>query len=220
MNKRGNLFIAIGLLFIAAAFGLTAYNFWDNGRAEKAAAGETAVLSEKISEAAEDSLDNFTSDAVPLYVRYPDMEMPTVEINGSGYIGILEIPSLGLKLPVKGDYSLAGLKEAPCRYSGSVYKDNMIICGHNYNSHFGSLKNLEGGAEVSFTDGDGNLFAYQVVDIVQIDGNDVEGMEESSEADSWDMTLFTCTLSGQKRVTVRLERLSKNLETEGNFEIG
>ncbi|MCD8157979.1 MAG: sortase [Clostridiales bacterium] len=209
MKKKGNLLIAAGLIMIAAAFILTGYNIWDNRRAEKTAAEDTVVLYEKIDEASEVSLDNFTADDVPLYVRYPDMEMPVIDINGSGYIGVLEIPSLDLELPVKGIYSLAELKVSPCRYSGSVYKDDMIICGHNYQSHFGSLKNLEIGSYVNFTDGDGNLFVYEVSDILQIDGTDIEGMEEKQEGDSWDMTLFTCTLDGRKRETIRLVRIDK-----------
>ncbi|MCD8091169.1 MAG: sortase [Clostridiales bacterium] len=207
MNKKGNILITLGVLMIGAAFLLTGYNILDGLRAEKAAERETVILKEGLEEAAETAPDNFTADETPIYVRYPEMEMPFISFDGENYVGVLEIPSLGLELPVKGDYSLKGLKTAPCRFSGSVYLDNMIICGHNYTSHFGNLKNLTPGDQVNFTDGDGNPFSYIVSEIFLLDGTDVSAMEENEAGEEWDMTLFTCTVSGQQRVTVRLNRL-------------
>lgn len=40
--------------------------------------------------------------------------------------------------------------------------DTLILCDHNYRSHFGKLKKLREGDEVSFTDMDGNVFLYEV----------------------------------------------------------
>lgn len=57
-------------------------------------------------------------------------------IDGIKYIGVLEVPELSLQLPVMSHWSLAGLKIAPGRYKGSVYKRNTISAGHNYRSHF------------------------------------------------------------------------------------
>ncbi|MCD8239007.1 MAG: sortase [Clostridiales bacterium] len=209
MKKKGSVFIALGIVMILGAFLLTGYNVLDSLRAERAAAAEAEALRAKLEEAAAEALDNFTIDEKPLYVRYPDMKMPEIEIDGVKYVGMLSVPGLGLELPVKGEFSMAGLRTAPCRYAGSVYKDNMIICGHNYSSHFGSLKNIKVGDGVEFTDGDGNVFDYVVSDIAQLDGSDVSGMTEKQEDDSWDMTLFTCTLSGSQRVTVRLLRIEQ-----------
>ncbi|MCC8014456.1 MAG: sortase [Eubacterium sp.] len=209
MKKKGSVFIAVGLLMILGAFLLTGYNVLDSLRAERAAAAEAEALRAKLEEAAANALDNFTIDEKPIYVRYPDMQMPEIEIDGVKYVGMLRVPGLGLELPVKGEFSMAGLRTAPCRYTGSVYKDDMIICGHNYNSHFGGLKNLKVGDGAEFTDGDGNVFSYVVSEIVQLDGSDVSGMTEKQEDDSWDLTLFTCTLSGSQRVTVRLLRIEQ-----------
>ena len=43
--KRGMALIVGGLLLIAAALGLTAYNLWDNKRVERRSAEALAVLS-------------------------------------------------------------------------------------------------------------------------------------------------------------------------------
>ncbi len=41
------------------------------------------------------------------------MEMPTVEVNGQECVGMIEIPALGLKLPIISEWSDAKLKKAP-----------------------------------------------------------------------------------------------------------
>lgn len=140
----------------------------------------------------------------PPFVQYPEMEMPTKEIDGQTYIGMVEVPSLELSLPVISEWTYPRLKKAPCRYVGSVYSKDMVICGHNYDRHFGRLKDLAVGDEVRFTDMDGNVFFYSVCGTEQLGKYAVEDML----AGEWDLTLFTCTKGGRMRVTVRckLER--------------
>ena len=135
----------------------------------------------------------------PAFVRYPDMEMPTKEIDGETYIGVVEIPSLELSLPVMSDWSYPQLKKAPCRYVGSVYSHDVVICGHNYDRHFGRLKDLAVGDEVRFTDMDGNEFSYTVEELEVLRPTAVEEMTVGD----WELTLFTCTLDGKSRVAVR-----------------
>lgn len=135
------------------------------------------------------------------YVKHPDMEMPTKRIGGQYYIGELEIPALGLELPVMDEWSYPRLRIAPCRYAGSVYSGDIVIAGHNYLRHFGRLKNLQTGDAVRFTDADGNVFSYAVSNVEILTPTDITGMCTGD----WDMTLFTCTYGGAKRVTIRLK---------------
>ena len=86
------------------------------------------------------------------------MEMPTQEIDGQRYIGTLRLESLGLTLPIISEWDYTRLRIAPCRYAGSAYLDNMVIAAHNYESHFGQLKNLSQGEQITFTDIDGTCF--------------------------------------------------------------
>ena len=83
-------------------------------------------------------------------------------MNGWDYIGYLSVPSIGLELPVMSQWSYAGLKIAPGRYSGSTYADNMVVCAHNYAKHFSPIKWLTEGAQVYFTDMDGMRWTYEV----------------------------------------------------------
>ena len=85
---------------------------------------------------------------------------------------------------------------------GSAAGGDLIIAAHNYSSHFGRLDEFQGGEEIIFISADGTVLNYEVIQTENISGKDVEAMEFGS-ADEWDLTLFTCTLSGQSRVTVR-----------------
>lgn len=135
----------------------------------------------------------------PAYVRNPNMEMPTEKVDGNYYIGTLQIDVLGLKLPIISEWNYSRLHVAPCRYTGSIYKGDMIIAGHNYRYHFGHLIDLRIGDSVRFTDMDGNVFAYEVVELETLERRDVDRMLSGD----WDLTLFTCTYGGRQRVTVR-----------------
>ena len=132
------------------------------------------------------------------------MDMPTQEIDGQNYIGTLQIEALELSLPVISEWSYSRLQIAPCRYAGSVYMDNMVIAAHNYTSHFGRLKELSQGDAVTFTDIDGNIFRYRVTEIETLQPYSVKEMTSGD----WDLTLFTCTIGGRTRVTVRCERVT------------
>jgi sortase A len=147
-----------GILCLAAAIGLGSYNIYDSYRANKQSSDVMEKLAYAVSEK-EKSTQN--SDETPDYITHPDMEMPTVEIDGRRYIGHLEIPDLNLRLPVAaGEFKLKTLLKSPALYSGSVYKNNMVIAAHNYNSHFGRLKKLDIGAKVIFVDAEGNIFNF------------------------------------------------------------
>ena len=203
-KHAGLLWITMGLLLIAAALFLATYNLYDGLRAEHAA-GQAAdkldayLLSEAAPEVSTDLAGERTT--MPDYVLCPHMEMPTLTINGTDFIGVLRIPALALELPIISEWNDSHLKTAPCRYSGSAYLHNLIICGHNYTSHFGNLKNLREGDLATFTDMDGNVFTYRMVERETLPPTSVDAMESGD----WDLTLFTCTMGGQSRVTIRFE---------------
>ena len=193
--NRGTILMTIGLLLLAAALFLAGYNIWDEHRAEGSA---QQVLDQLVSETPQPE-PSTPEEPTPEYILHPEMDMPTVEVDGNRYIGRVTIPALGLELPVMSQWSYPNLKIAPCRYQGSAYTGDLIIAGHNYRTHFGPLKNLRVGDAVLFTDADGNQFRYTVAQVETLAKTAVEEMA----AGDWDLTLFTCTLGGQTRVTVR-----------------
>lgn len=188
---RRKFWICGGLLLIAFALCFTTYNLWDEKRAGESV--ENLLLQYRELQADPFELETEVSR---------DSGLTAVEIEDNLYIGLLEIPFLSISLPVMENWSYDGLKIAPCRYQGSVSMNNMIIAAHNYRFHFGGLYKLAAGSEVIFMDVQGNRSAYQVTEVIRLDGDDVEGMENGE----WDLTLFTCTLDSQRRVVVRCKR--------------
>ncbi len=198
MKKSGSILILLGLFLLTAALGLTIYNMYDEVRAGETAQNTLVLLREQIVTTA----PNEPSEPIfPQYVVTPEMEMPTVGVDEDGYIGILAIPSQGLELPILAQWSDKALKTAPARFCGSAYTGDLIIAGHNYDSHFGRIPDMELGDTVHFTDIDGNRFTYEMIDRVILESNEAEALE----AGDWDLTLFTCTWGGAQRITLRFE---------------
>lgn len=197
--KRMILMSTGGVLLIAALL-LTTFNIYDDRRAEKEARRVVeAIFENPEEEKKENSIENTE-------MIYSEMEMPVVEFEGNRYIGLLEIPALELKLPVMEDWSYEKLRIAPCRYSGSIYQDDMIIAGHNYKAHFSNVKRLPIGEKLKYTDAAGNVFSYYIGWMETISGKDREKMLEGD----WDLTLFTCTYGGQNRCAIRCIRENNN----------
>lgn len=115
------------------------------------------------------------------------------------YIGILYIPVLQLYLPVMDTFEYSALKISPCCYSGSAETNDLVIAGHNYRSHFGMLNKLKAKDEVFFFTASGQKIKYHVENTEILSPGDVKPMIEND----YDLSLFTCTLSGSKRLTVR-----------------
>lgn len=186
---KGKIMKAIGLVCIIGAMAFVVRNYIENSEAGNLA----------------DSYMSSIKDQIPDYedkIEVPsEGEMPAIDVDGQSFIAIVSIPALDLELPVQRDWSSLNAKASPCRYKGSVYENNLIIAGHNYDRHFGRLKNLVSGDTIIVTDVNGLSFYYTVTYTQILDTYDVEAMDEGD----WDLTVFTCTIGGSSRVTVRCE---------------
>lgn len=206
-SKAGTILISTGLLLLAAALLLVGYNLYDEYRAGQTANHVLEALQQQMPEPISDDLRTTENSILeqtelPDYILNPDMEMPTQEMEGNDYIGVLEISSLELSLPVMNEWSYPGLKLAPCRYSGSAYTGNLVIAAHNYRTHFGPVRDVSAGTQVLFTDVKGRRFSYEVSAVETIEATSVE----DAVSNAWDLTLITCTPGGQARVAVRCLR--------------
>ena len=136
-------------------------------------------------------------------VEEPVVEKSIVPADGRDYIGIIEIEKFGIKLPVLSTYTDADMKTTPCVYNGSKENDNLVIVGHNYDSQFGDfnlLKNNENfTAKLTLLDGSEYVYESKLMENLEPDQ-----IDEMLSGD-WDMTLFTCSYSGEKRITIRFD---------------
>lgn len=195
--KKGGVCIRLGLVLIALALGLWGWNLRENRQADTASTQVVQAL-HAVRPTQPDILPT-----QPEYIQFPQREMPERELNGQRYVATLEIPKLALTLPVISQWSQEGFQIAPCRYLGSAYTGDLIIAAHNYPAHFGRLKELQPGDGVYLTDMEGSRFSYRLLEQEILLGTDVAAMEEGE----WDLTLFTCTIGGQYRVTLRFEEV-------------
>lgn len=220
----------LGQFLVAVALILTFLNMHESREAGEAAASVRDELSVQIAEElmstdkgvpgdAEEDLDADGAAAViqpeeaegiVLPGEVPPMESYTRMVDGYAYIGIVDVPYLGISLPVMADWDDTRLKISPCRYSGTPYTDDLVIAGHNYPSHFSPLKWVDIGVDVYFTTMDGAQFHYTVSNRETVQPYSVaEMVENENNSDSlrdWDLTLFTCNTGGQTRCAVRCVR--------------
>ncbi len=202
MKNKGYLLISLGTVFVMAALILLLYNNRLENKAKIAADKIIPKLMQEIDSKEETGLQSeiTTNDVIPSAVPKATSSSE-IEVDKHNYIGIINIPSLQLKLPVLSDYVYRDLNIAPCRYSGDI-SGKFVIAAHNYKAHFGSIYKLSKGDILSFTNTNNEVVWYKVELVEELSANAVEEMVDSS----WDLTLFTCNFVGDKRITVRCSK--------------
>lgn len=207
-KKLGNFLLIIGAAAMVFALVLTIITIRESISAERAASSVIDRIHAMESEgslgegqegpsAAEDGQSATSGEAGTV-----STEEIVVDIDGYGYIGYLTFPTLDMQLPVMSEWDYARLKISPCRYVGTVATDDIVIAAHN-NRHFGPINDLVLGDSVIFTDMNGVSTHYEVVETDILASTAIEEMTSGE----FDLTLFTCTIGGKSRVTVRCDRV-------------
>ena len=204
--------IILGLSCLLCALGFLAYNRWEATNAGRMSQSFLAEVQNSIAQGQGEAPTATQAPPVaegdPKPTETPGeeeaLQMPTVKVNGYDSIGILSIPVLELELPVLTDWSYAKLKIAPCLYYGNCYEPNFVLAAHNYTAHFGKLSKLHPGDMVLFTDALGTVYAYEVVLLETLPKEATETMLTAG----FDLSLYTCTLGGGSRITVRCNRIT------------
>ena len=78
-----------------------------------------------------------------------------------------------------------------------------------YARHFSPLTQLTVGTEVLFVDMNDNTWHYAVSDTEVLQPTQLEEMAVKTPENNWDLTLFTCTTTGQARYALRCVRTDK-----------
>lgn len=209
-KKQYKVLIFTGTMLLLAALFLALYNFRQNSESGKNTQKILSVIQNEISEnpittEPDESYYKPTSNLYDDYENSIDITEDVeqiLEVDGKNYIGFVSIPNLNIELPVMDEWSNDNLRISPCRYYGKASSKDMIIAAHNYTSHFGNISLLNTGDAILFTDVSGKVYTYEVIQSDTVGGNDIEQMKSGAGTD-WNLTLFTCTLSGSSRVSVR-----------------
>lgn len=216
-SKAGAVFVGLGVVLMLSALLLFLYNEWNNAVMEEQSQDITNQLQQLIAQnVQQNGLAKDTPDApapsagetnVTAEAATEEPNMTVVLLNGYEYIGILELPTLHLSLPILSDWDEHKLKIAPCRQQGSVAEDDLVIAGHNYRRHFQYLYKLQVGDEIRMTDMNGNTTTYTVSLMRTLDATEVDTVLNSD----YDLVLYTCTYSGKERTTVFCNRKTQEV---------
>lgn len=192
-QKRGWILVLLGLSMVIASLLMHMTQ-----ERQDAMAGENAqILLQQL------QLNRMSYTDSPVFL--PDIPtaktataMAEKDYLGYSMIGTLRIPDLGMELPVLSTWSYELLEVAPCRYSGSLPGEDMILMGHNYKSHFTPLHHISVGTAVEFEDVNGVVTRFMVAQTEILYKNHVDRLYSEHP-----LTLFTCTAGGQNRFVVR-----------------
>ena len=201
MSKLGKLFVSLGIILIVISIFMLVYNKYEDIRAGKNSQDVLNIIVDTINE--NDQIDN----TLELLNNDISKEMETTSIKGYDYIGTIIIPKLNLQLPIMSEYDYNRLKISPCRYYGSIYTNDLIICGHSYKTHFKYLNKLKQEDIIIFTDVNNNTYFYEVLEIEVLEPTDVFEMINND----YDLTLYTCTNGGTDRLAIRCNRVLENI---------
>lgn len=211
-NKKtvGIVFFVLGVLLIAFSIGLAVYNSQTEKKAEETVNLTLSELDPVIEERKEHAkrVKQETQKVVPDYELVPEMPMPAETYNGQNVIGVIDIPTIGLHMPVQSTLTQRNLSTSACRLSGTVYNRDIIIGAHNYKTYFGYIKTLTAGDKMEFTDMEGNVFEYKVAYTEILSPYQYYDFTNGD----WDLTLFTCTVGARARVIVRFDLIEKTEE--------
>ena len=144
--------IVIGVCLLVAATVLLLAWQWHIRISEKNASAYVNMIRDLIPE---------PQGAVPEERR--DNTMSTLSIDGTDFVGILEMPRCGSALPVCADWGKPS--KYPCHFSGSVYERTMQIGGTTQKGQYDFYREISVGDSVFFTDMEGNRYTYTVTNI-------------------------------------------------------
>lgn len=208
-SKAGIFCIVLGVLLVLGALALALWNHREDAAAAKSTEEIVPQLVRQIQDNTAAENADMEAEIIPELQKplelltEEDKKMAEIGIGGHLYIGYLSIPALDLELPIMSKWTYEKLLIAPCRYSGSIRGEDLVLMAHNYKSHFGTISELEIGDDVIFTDVNGEVTRYEVVGEDVLEPTAVEVMTSGE----YDLTLFTCTYGGASRVTVYCDML-------------
>lgn len=203
-NKKlkGTLNILLGLCMLLAAAGMQIHNMLESRQAEES----TAQIMEEIHIDPEKLIlaEPNKKPVVGIVETEPEEPvippMPTEEIKGHDYIGVLQVPSIHVELPILAEiHDVSDLNISPGRHAGSYFSNDLVIAGHNYGKHFGPLRGVSLGADVYFITVDNMVYHYTVGSIENMRPEQLDEILHSE----WDLSIYTCNPGGTTRRVIR-----------------
>ena len=132
---------------------------------------------------------------------YSQPEMPVLQIAGKDYVCLLEVPGLGVTLPV-GNTWQSGLLPVPVsRFWGSIYDGTLILGGSNREGQFDFCSRLDLGDRLVIVDMQGTEFQCSVARIDRSSSVDFGVLHDPA----YPLTLFVREEYDARYILVRCE---------------
>lgn len=112
--------------------------------------------------------------------------MSSMEIDGESYVALLEMDMYKFKMPVRSVWDEKAVDAVPCRYSGSIYNNSLVIAATDAEGQMDFVNSVNTGDRLTVTDMRGEQFSYKVVKVE----NSNTATDEELNTDEFDLTIF------------------------------
>ena len=165
--------VLAGICLLVGAVVILASWRWNVHNAKKQAQYYVSTLQALIPE---------PQNAVPEERR--DNTMSVLSVDGTDFVGMVELPRYGSTLPVCADWG--NTNNYPCRFSGSIYNGTMQIGATTQKGQYDFYRELSVGDTVNYTDAEGNRYAFTITSLRYEKHADQTALQQQESA----LTLF------------------------------
>ena len=127
--------------------------------------------------------------------------MPILSIDGTDFVGVLEMPRYDSSLPVCASWG--NLTKNPCKFGGNIYESTMQIGATSQKGQYDFYREISVGDTVIFTDIEGNRYTYAVTNLQYRQSADQTTLAEKDAA----LTLFIKNVYGFEYLIVSCDIL-------------
>jgi sortase A len=92
-----------------------------------------------------------------------DNTMSVLSVDGTDFVGIVELPRYASALPVCADWG--NTSKYPCRFSGSIYDGTMQIGATTQKGQYDFYREFSVGDTVIYTDVEGNKYTFTITSL-------------------------------------------------------
>ena len=201
----GSFFIFVGVIFLS-------WNYFMRMRNEVYSDMNISMMDKNIPAPIVSPSENIVDVPVVETVNQNEVDNTNYVVDYSKYLGVLEIPKIGLK---RGFYNIDSkynnIQYNVTMVAGSTLPDvsggNLILMAHSgdaYISYFAYLYRLEVG-DSAFVTYNGIKYEYRIVDIYEVLKNGIVSIRRNREATT--LTMITCTKGSDTLQTVYIAEL-------------
>ena len=201
----GSFFIFVGVVFLS-------WNYFMRMRNEVYSDMNISMMDKDIPTSVISPSGNVVDVPVVENLNQNEVDNTNYVVDYSKYLGVLEIPKIGLK---RGFYNIDSkynnIQYNVTMVAGSTLPDvvggNLILMAHSgdaYISYFAYLYRLEVG-DSAFVTYNGIKYEYRIVDIYEVLKNGIVSIRRNREATT--LTMITCTKGSDTLQTVYIAEL-------------